>query len=570
MKWRLRNEAVPEDSNQLLDILLENRNIDDDKNFFKPIHPSKITPESVDIDVTHLSKAVARIQQAQQNQEKVLIYGDYDADGITATGVLWQTLHAYGCKVMPFIPDRQKHGYGLSDKGLDDILGSGRPDLIITVDNGIVAFDPLTRAQEARVEVIITDHHMPEKNEDGSVKLPPSLAVVHSTKLCGATVSWMLANAVTEAIDDTELKQKVATVVENALDLCGIGTIADQVPLRDANRSFAFHGTKALQKTKRPGILALLESGKQSQDQVNTFTINYVLAPRINAMGRLAHGLDALRLLCTSSKEKARELAVTLNETNVERQDLTSDLLDLAIQQTERQLKNSDTELRIIVVASEAFHEGVVGLVAGRLVEMYHRPAIALSLNEDFGKASARSVPGVNIIELIRQVKDDLLEAGGHPMAAGFGVALDKVERVKKRLEALALEQITDDQLQAVIDIDCVLPYELASKKTVTKLDKLAPFGKANPRPFFAFNNYQLLEVATMGREDKHLRLKVVPADDSSVQPLGAVWWGGGEKLDELLQAQLDQQPINLAGRLNINHWKNRSYLQVVVEDTRI
>jgi single-stranded-DNA-specific exonuclease len=337
--------------------------------------------------------------------------------------------------------------------------------------------------------------------------------------------------------------------------------------LLDANRSFAFYGGLALQKTKRPGILALLESGKQSQDELDTYTINYVLAPRINAMGRLAHGLDALRLLCTTSLEKARELAVTLNETNVERQELTSDLLDLAIQQTERQLKESQTQVNIIIVASDAFHEGVVGLVAGRLVELYHRPAIALSLGERFGKASARSIPGVNIIELIRQVKDELLEAGGHPMAAGFGVALDKVELVKQRLEALALEQITDQNLQPSIDIDCELPYDLVTKKTIAKLDQLAPFGKANPRPLFAFNNYQLLEVATIGREDKHLRLKIVPLGDSSVTPLGAVWWGGGKHIDQLLQLQLDQQPVNLAGRLNLNHWKNRSYLQVVVED---
>lgn len=578
MRWSLSTDQQPTSLAQLQQQLLSNRGITsktETTTFFSPVHPSQLTLKQLDIDAKQMERAVERIQLAQQTQQTIVIFGDYDADGISATAVLWQTLHAAGCKVMPFIPDRRKHGYGLSKAGLDDILAQGKPDLIITVDNGIVAFEALEYAQAAGVEVVVSDHHLPEFNQDGQPNLPPAVAVVHTTQLCGTTVAWVLSHAVASAMSDTteddqELKAKTLAVVMAAVDLCAIATIADQVSLTGANRAFAYHGVFALRQTRRPGILALLELSSSKQEQLDTYTINFVLAPRINAMGRLAHGLEALRLLCTTSQEKARELAQTLHQTNADRQELTADLVELALAQAKARIADSTLELKIIVVASDQFHEGVVGLVAGKLVEVFSRPAIAISLHETIGKASARSVPGVNIIELIRQVKDDLLEAGGHPMAAGFGLELGKLDRVRERLEKLALEQIGTEQLEQVITIDCSLPYTLATKKTAQMTMKFAPFGKGNPEPLFLFGQYLVSDVQAMGKEGRHLRFKIAPAEDSSVQPLSCVGWGLAGQLKELQQAEQERKAIDVAGKLAINTWKDREYLQVVVEGVRL
>lgn len=578
MRWSLSTDQQPLSLQQLEQLLLSNRGITDTQaaqNFFSPPHPTTLSTEQVGINADQMRVAVARIQQAKDNQDKVIIFGDYDADGISATAVLWQALHAFGCQVMPFIPDRQRHGYGLSKAGIDDILAQGKPDLIITVDNGIVAFEPLAYAQAAGIEVIVTDHHSPEVDDTGQVVLPPAVAIVHTTQLCGTTVAWMLGQALAVSVttampNNSELTAKVEQTMLAGLDLCGIATIADQVALTNGNRSFAYHGVFALRESKRPGLRALLEMGSTAQADIDTTTINFVLAPRINAMGRLAHGLEALRLLCTTSTAKARELAVTLHQTNSDRQDLTADLVELAIAQAEERRGVVTDELNIIVVASDAFHEGVVGLVAGKLVETFNRPAIAISIRGEVGKASARSVPGVNIIELIRQVRNDLLEAGGHPMAAGFGLELAKLDRVRERLESLALTQISREQLEPVLVLDCHLPYKLATKKTAQALTKFAPFGKANPEPLFVFESYVLSDVQAMGKEYRHLRCKIVPADDPTAQPLSCVGWGMGSQLAELEALVASHQSVKVAGKLAINYWKDKSYLQVVMEGVEV
>jgi single-stranded-DNA-specific exonuclease len=229
MRWQISTDTLPTNWQQLQETLLSNRGITDKQAFFSPIHPSQIDPTTIGIDGNQLQKAITRIHQAKQNQDKVIIFGDYDADGISATAVLWQTLHTFGCKVMPFIPDRQSHGYGLSRAGLDEILTQGKPDLIITVDNGIVAFEALAYAQAAGVEVIVTDHHSPEKSSQDGVALPPALAVVHTTQLCGTTVAWMLSQALVNSITDQTEQDAVNQVVQAGLDLAGIATIADQV-----------------------------------------------------------------------------------------------------------------------------------------------------------------------------------------------------------------------------------------------------------------------------------------------------------------------------------------------------
>ncbi len=549
MHWHILNSQLPQTIEDLKKILLGNRNITEEADFFTPKHPSVISAAEAGIDQKSLDKAVARILLARENNEKVVVFGDYDVDGVSATAILWKTLYALKLNAHPFIPQRGSHGYGLSHAALDEILAAEeKPALIITVDNGIVAHEPAKRLQKEGVDLIISDHHQPE-NEGKKILFPPAHAIVHSTQLCGATVSWMLARAVMQA-DGKEIGE------EWELDLAAIATIADQVPLRGANRSFAYHGLKALRNSRRVGLLALLEQAGMDQRTLTSQSIGFSIAPRINAMGRLASSLDALRLLVTSDPQRATKLASTLGLTNTKRQDLTYELYNQALQQA----KEWENE-HIIIVHSDSYHEGVIGLIAGRLMEQFYKPAICLSVNDSTAKASARSIPGVNIVELIREVRSDLLEVGGHPMAAGFGLETTKLDTVIKRLQALAKEKIPAALLEPSVQVDALLPLELVKEETVSMIDQLAPFGSGNDEPVFGFKELEVLQVMTMGKENAHLKL--VAHEKDNVQPLYFLAWRKGSMARELQPGD----KVNIAGVLEINAWKNKTSMQVMIKD---
>lgn len=547
------SERIPESVQAVSEIVLENRGITDIDSFLHPKHPSQLSLAEVCLDPDAYQRALDRIDQAREAEEQVLIFGDYDADGICATASLWAVLYDTGVKVMPFIPHRERHGYGVTIGALEEIEAeSGLPNLVITVDNGIVAHEALEYLQARGVDVILTDHHQPEKR-NGTAIYPPALAVVHTTSLCGATVAWMLARGVSKKL------------AARHLDLAAIATVADQVPLVAANRSFVVHGLQALQKSPRFGLQALCEQAGVEQKKITTGTIGFVLAPRINAMGRLAHGLDALRLLCTKSNQQAQKLAQLLSDTNQERQELTADLLELATQQAELQL-----EEHIIVVHDASFHEGVVGLIAGRLVEQYSKPAIALSIGEEASKASARSVTGVNIVELLREIRDDLLEVGGHPLAAGFGLETAKLDVVKKRLFALAKQQISQEQLTGQLDIDCQLPADLLTEETFQALKAFEPYGQANRRPVFKITGLKVLEATSVGNGARHLKVTVQAIDaenpNLAVTPITALWWRQGDRVREFQKGQ----QVSLAAELDLNIWRGRRQVQLIVKDALI
>lgn len=558
MRWNVLSSKTPQSIEDLRQILLANRKITDESTFFNPPHPQDISFEEVNLNEDQVKLAVTRIATAIKNKEKIIIFGDYDADGITATAILWQTLHAAGAQVLPFIPDRQKHGYGLSIAGLETIFDAGKPDLIITVDNGIVAAPAIKFAAQHDVEVLITDHHTRESGLDIGT-LSNVVAVVHTTSLCGATVAWMLSRAVAAHFDTNT---KLANVVSDALDLTAIGTIADQVPLKDANRSFAYHGLQTLETSTRPGIQALFEIASREQKNISSSEVNYVLAPRINAMGRLSNGLDALRLLCTSSQKKAASLAKILQTTNTERQELTKELLELGEQLVEERFDQLGKKPDIVVISSEEFHEGVVGLVAGRLVEKYHRPAIVISKDGQYGKASARSITSIDIISIIRLVKADLLEAGGHPMAAGFSLEMEKFDLVRSKLEQIVSEEVNAEDLEPSIDVECELSHDLVTMEAIEMIDQCAPFGKDNPRPVFKLSNLKVVDAYQMGRSKDHLKLKVQLKNE---QVLDCVGWRMGELLNDLDNDQ--DSNLSIVAKMEQNTWKNRTNIQFVIQD---
>lgn len=540
-QWNIKNVQSPTSSDDLIKMILEQRGISNRSEFLQPPTPLNLTPQDVSISTKQLSKAVALIKKTAQNGGDICIIGDYDADGICATAILWRVMHRMGIDARPFIPSREKHGYGLNSKILADLAAEKLPNLIITVDNGIVAHEPVKEAKAMGCTIIITDHHQPEE------KLPEADAIVHTTQLCGATVSWMLAQAL-----DSEL-------VKDELDLAAIATIADQVPLLGANRQFAVHGLEALRESKRIGLQALFTQMGSKQTEATTQTIGYGIAPRINAMGRIAHGMDALRLLCTKNQDRAAQLASILQETNTDRQALTDDLLLSARQQVQQQ-----SEQRVLVVYSAEFHEGVLGLLAGRLTEEFQKPAVAIKVTESYCKGSARSILGVNIVELLRKARSELLEVGGHPMAAGFGLEPTRLQAFAQLLQSLALQQISLEQLQPTLDIVCPIDASLLSPQTAEALESLQPFGQGNPLPVFLFQHMRVLHTALVGKAGKHLKLQL-SANNAPVPSIEAIWWGGADQFDVTIGKHID-----VAGTLEIDRWNpKKPRLQIVVSDIR-
>src|ERR1035437_10522952 len=383
-KWQLESEIKNGD---IISALLKNRGITTKKEIEDFLNPqlSKVTTESVKINGSQLKNALARIKKAIKENQKIIVFGDYDVDGICASAILWETLNSMGANALPYIPSRFDEGYGLSKEGIDNLLKTGKIDLIVTVDNGIVANKAVDYANKKGIDVIITDHHVPTE------KLPNALAIVHTTLLCGTGVAYLLSGEIAKT---QNAKYKI---LDTHLELVVLATIADLVPLTGANRILVYFGLQKLRETKRPGLLALMNKAGIKKEEIDTYKIGHMIAPRLNAMGRLASAMDSLRLVCTNNKQKAESLAEILNETNLERQKITQESLIHAKNKAEEKgIKN------LLFIADESYQQGIVGLIAGRMVEEYYLPSIIISKGEKYSRASARSVKGFNIVEFLR------------------------------------------------------------------------------------------------------------------------------------------------------------------------
>jgi len=546
MHWQYTTQTVPQDLETLKSMLLSHRGLtstSEQETFFHPVDPMSISLADVGIDPETVKSAVERIFLAKERGEEVVIFGDYDVDGVCATAILWEALRAIGIVAKPFLPIREKHGYGLSMRSLTSLLEEFSPKLLITVDNGIVAHQAFEELNRLGIDTILTDHHAPEAG------MPAAQTIVHTTKVCGSGVSWFLARAISEK------------AAKNSLDLMALATIADQMILIKTNRSFVVHGIEALKKTERIGLQILMSRANVDTTKISSETINYVIAPRINAMGRLKHSLDALRLVCTTSVERASALVAELNDTNTQRQDLTVEMIDHAMLQAVRWQNE-----HIIVVAAAEYHEGVIGLLASELTDEFHKPAIAISVGATIAKASARSVPGVNIIDLIRLIKDDLLEAGGHPMAAGFAADPLKLELITRRLEAVAREHITEELLQPKLSVECPLSVQLLTITTATSLQQFAPFGQGNYEPIFVLPEAEVLRASEIGKEGRHLKLEVAYQTAAQQVTLSCIGWGFGKLVKELHSGK----KVQLAGCLQVNEWKSRKSLQLLLKDVKL
>lgn len=545
-KWEITHKSENQD---IIGVLLENRGLKSKKEidqFLQPPDPNNFGAVDVGIDPKELKKAITRITEAIKNKESIVVYADYDADGITAGTIMWETLFRLGAKVMPYIPHRVDEGYGLSVKGIDSVKKQYNPTLIITVDHGITAYEKVVYAKDLGIEVIVTDHHTKPK------KLP-DCTIVHTTNLCGAGVSWFVAKSLL-----TNSRLPILHSQE-LLALAAIGTIADLVPLVGVNRSIVSFGLKAIRTTKRVGLDALIQEAGVSKSALTTFDISHVLAPRLNAMGRLVHAIDALRLLCTSQGDKAVALARKLGLTNKERQQLTIDSSRHAI------LTLQGVPLqKLIFVSHESYNQGIIGLVAGKLVEEYYRPSVVLFKGETISKGSARSIAGFNIVEAIKLCSDLLIDVGGHPMAAGFTVETKNLDALKGRLEEFAEKELNEDSLKRVLRIDTEIPLQLANEELWNAMQGFQPFGFGNLEPVFATSNVHIADMRMIGKDNKHLKLQVSSLD--SPISINAVAFNMGNLYPELRP----DKPIDIAYSIDMNEWNGSRKLQLKIKDIRL
>jgi single-stranded-DNA-specific exonuclease len=486
--WKINNKSVAKDKKDwLLDVLAKNRGLTTPSKLKDFLNPT--LDQITNIKLSDLDKGTKRIITAIKNKEKIVVYSDYDADGITAAAILWETLFDLGALVMPYVPHRIKEGYGLFVPAIEKMAKEG-VNLIITVDQGVTATKQVDAANKLGIDVVITDHHvLPQKP-------PKAFALVHTTELCGAGVAWRLCWEII-----SKYKPDYQKKLLEKLELAAIATIADLVPLNGACRSIVKFGLLELSKTKRPGLKSLMRDSKVTGD-VGTYEIGHILAPRINAMGRIEHGLDSLRLICAKNQKQADSLASLLAKTNSKRQDLTSGAVTSAFELI-------DTEQLVGVVSSNKWHEGVIGLVASRLVEAHHKPMIVISRGETFSKGSARSIPGFNIVEAIRNSSEFLVDAGGHPMAAGFTIESRHIESFTKKINVFAQTVITEEQLIPVINIECQLDPADINVENFKIIKQLEPYGMANPEPVFLTKRMVIEDLRTVGNNNQHIKLQV-------------------------------------------------------------
>ncbi len=556
-KWHILNaftfQNIPIDAENFIGESLTNRSIKTPSErslFLSPAHPDILTPEDVGIHESSLKKALARIKKAVSGRESIVVYADYDADGITAGAILWETLYSLGARVMPYIPHRQEEGYGLSKMGIDRVREQFDPSLVITVDHGITAKEKVAYAKKLGIDTIVTDHHVKPKTL-------PDCTIVHTTQLSGSGVSWFLAK---ELLKSTKKgsgfdQKKLDSMRSELVALAAIGTIADMVSLVGPNRSIAKFGLSAINRTTRVGLTALMADAGVTRGELGTYDVSHLLAPRLNAAGRIEHALDALRLLCTKNEGKATLLAQQLGLTNRERQRLTEETVMHA-----RDLV-TDPGAKLLFVSHASYNPGVIGLVAGKLVEEFYRPAIVLSLGDGFAKASARSVSGFNIVEAIRSCSDILVDVGGHPMAAGFTVETKHVAQLRERLLQLADRDLDSEKLTRMVKIDLEIPLDIVTEEVWKKIKAFEPFGFGNPEPVFATRSIRVDEARLVGKEGKHLKLRL--ASPVSKRPFDAIAFGFGHLVSGLAPGTL----IDIAYSIDQNVWNGNKKLQLKIKD---
>jgi single-stranded-DNA-specific exonuclease len=499
-----------------------------------------------------MEKAVSRIKEAIEKQEPVLIYGDYDADGVSSTTVLMMTLRDLGANVQFYIPNRFSEGYGPNEQAFRQAHETGIK-LIITVDTGIAAIHEANIAKQLGLDLIITDHHEP-----GPI-LPEAYAIIHPKlpgsiypfrELAGVGVAFKLAHAL------------YGKMPEHLLEIAVIGTIADLVSLKDENRLIAKKGLEKLKVTKNIGLRAIFKIAGVDPKSINEETLGFTLAPRINAVGRLESADLAVQLLLTEDQDEAESLAEEMDALNKARQSIVNNITLEAIEEVEKNFPI--TENKVLVIGKEGWNAGVIGIVASRLVEKYYRPTIVLSYDVEKGiaKGSARSIAGFDLFQNLSAFSDLLPHFGGHPMAAGMTLNIADVSALRAGLNKLASDQLTDADFIPVTMLDQEIKLPNIDLSTLDEINLLSPFGMDNPKPKVVINEVQISNIRKIGSGQNHLKITLAEGDSS----LDGVGFGLGSLFDHISPSS----KVSLIGELSINEWNNTRKPQIFVHDLAI
>lgn len=523
-----------------------------------------------------MEKAIDLIISHIKLGNKIMIYGDYDADGVTSAALLYDVFSVFKAKVDFYLPDRVSEGYGLNKTAIEEIKKEDFK-LIITVDNGIRNKEEVDYAKGLGLDIIVTDHHtLPEKRED----LPNCLIINPADEkssypfrsLAGVGVAFKLASAL---IKKSKLEDKdKERLICKSLDLVALGTVADMVPLLDENRLMVKKGLEALNETKRFGLQELIKISGLSGN-LNSYNIGFQLGPRLNAASRIKHANSALNLLIVKDEQEAKNLAEELNNRNSERQKVTEELMSSA----ESQINPENIEKIIIVKNSkeDAWNEGVIGLVAGKLSEKYYRPSVVIAktsevFEDEHGqkkeiyKGSGRSIEGFNLVEALEENKDILYKYGGHPMAGGFSIIGDHnmllfVDRLRERADKI----LDEKTLTPKIKIDLELDFEDINDLLIEGLEEMAPFGQSNPAPKMASFDVKIIDVVKMGNEGQHIKFRFLDDKKNSLKNFWGISFGGTKKYSELNVGDR----VSVVYNLEFNNFNGNRDIQLKIVDIK-
>jgi single-stranded-DNA-specific exonuclease len=500
-------------------------------------------------ELPDMDAAVVRILAAIATKERIVIYGDYDVDGVTSSALLQRVLQAAGATVANFLPQRAEEGYGLSQDGIARCLKEHKPQLLIAVDCGTSSAREIADLQKQGVDTIVLDHHEPPG------ELPKCVALVNPKRIAGSALGVLASVGVAFKLAHALLKREKQLAeridLREHLDLVAVGTVADIVPLTGENRILVRAGMERLPQTQKIGLRALMEIA-DVPDKVTTYHVGFRIGPRLNAAGRLADAMAALELLLTNDAARAADLAKLLNEHNAKRQGIESQITEEAIAMA--RVNSGD---RVLVLAKEGWHVGVIGIVASRVLQAFHRPTVVIGIEEGMGRGSCRSVSGFSIVAALQHCAPLLEKFGGHEMAAGLSVKAGKIDELRETLNEFAATMLKDEDLLPQVRIDAMVKLDDLDADFFEQLERLEPCGTENPTPVFVVEGVHLRgKPRIVGKN--HLRFSVTDGDTT----LQAIWWGKGD-------FEFPEGAFDIAFTPELNEYGGRESVQLKVRDIR-
>jgi len=502
-----------------------------------------------------MEKAVNKILKAINNHERILIYGDYDVDGITSVALFFSILRDFTTNLYYYIPNRFQEGYGLNEEAID-IAFKNNIKLIVTVDCGISSIYEIEKANDYGIDVIVTDHHQPQKD------IPSAIAIINPKcdinypfkELAGVGVSFKVVQALYSKLGKNQ------DDLWSLLDYVALGSIADSVPFIDENRILIKYGLKALNQTKKEGLKALIMESGVSYGNLGTKEVNFAIAPRINAAGRLDDSKIALELLLTNSEYKAAYLSRKLSEMNKHRQEIGDNILREAREFASIQVKEEDN--KILILASENWNQGVIGIIASRLVDEFNRPVIIISKKDGIAKGSGRSIKGFHLYKVLESCQDILINFGGHELAAGITIESNKIPEFKSRMNEISQDFIKGDDLSPELKIDAQILLSNINFGLVKDINILEPFGIGNPQPVFCSYKNIIADWRLVGGKREHLKIKV-KEENRTLEGIGFKLSRMGDQIFSR------NKVVDLAFNVELNKWNGTENVQLNIKDIK-